>query len=168
MKLNFLKYKTRSWLRKNKALRANVPYKKALTTGIIFTVEDKQKHHAVKEFIKQLEQDGKNVHVMEFLPERRDNYEFKFDFFTEKDINFWGHLNSTTANQFAESSLDYLFYLDMEPNPYILHLLAKSKAKCRVGKFWDEGANYLDFMVKDVATYQALLDTTYKYITQLR
>ena len=168
MRLNFLKLKTNSLLKKNKSLRTSLPYEKAKTTCIIFTVEDKQKHHAVKDFIKKLEIDGKHVQILEYLPDKKDNYEFKFDFFTQKDVSFWGNISAASAIQFSDSPFDYLFCIDLTPNPLILHLLARSKAKCRVGIFSDENRAYLDFMIESVNTYQALLDNIYKYITQLK
>ena len=84
-KLNFLKMRTRSALRNNKGLRASIPYQQAQSIGIIFTVEDKQKHDDIKAFIHQLEHDGKKVKVLEFLPKKKENYEFLFDFFTIED-----------------------------------------------------------------------------------
>lgn len=136
--------------------------------GIIFTVEDKQKHFAIKEFIRKLESDGKDIQVLEYLPERTENYEFKFDFFQEKDISFWGNVTSTNAIEFADAPFDYLYYLDLTPNPLILHLLARSHAKCRVGRFWEEGSQYLDLMVDATPNTQALLDTIYKYVSLIR
>lgn len=168
MKLNFLKIKTKSLLKKNKGLRSNIPYQQAKTVGVIFSVEDKQKHFVVKEFIKKLEQDGKVVQVLEFLPARHENYEFKFDFFTDKDLSFWGNITSSPALQFADAPFDYLYYIDLTPNLLILHLLARSKAKCRVGKFFDEGQHYLDLMIETVANNQALVDGMYKYSVQLK
>ncbi|HEY9044957.1 MAG TPA: hypothetical protein VIN08_03645 [Ohtaekwangia sp.] len=163
-----MKIKTNALLKKNKALRANVGYKQAKTVGLIFSVEDKQKHFIVKEFIKKLEQDEKNVQVLEYLPAKHDNFEFRFDFFTEKDLSFWGNITSSTALQFAEAPFDFLFYIDLTPNPLVLHLLAKSKAKCRVGKFFDDGQLYLDLMIESVANTQALVDGMYKYAAQLK
>ncbi|SKC85610.1 DUF6913 domain-containing protein [Ohtaekwangia koreensis] len=168
MRLNFLKFKTNAILKKNKASRANVGYKQAKTVGIIFTVEDKQKHYIVKEFIKKLELDEKHVQVLEYLPAKHDNYEFKFDFFTEKDLTFWGNITSSSAQQFAQAPFDFLFYIDLTPNVLVLHLLAKSKAKCRVGKFFDQGQLYLELMIESVANTQALVDGMYKYATQLK
>jgi hypothetical protein len=168
MKLNLLKFKTNALLKKNKALRAAVGYKQAKTVGLIFSVEDKQKHYIVKEFIKKLEQDEKNVQVLEYLPARHDNYEFKFDFFTDKDLSFWGNITSSNALQFAQAPFDFLFYIDLTPNDLILHLLAKSKAKCRVGKFFDKGEQYLELMIESVANTQALVDNMYKYAAQLK
>jgi hypothetical protein len=169
MKLSFLKYKTSVLLKKQKpSSRNSIPYKKALTTGIIFTVEDKQKHFAIKDFIKKLEGDGKHVQVLEYLPEKTENYEFKFDFFSDKDVTFWGNIRSENALQFADAPFDFLFYLDLNPNPMVMNILARSHAKCRVGKFWDNSDHYLDFMIDSVSNTQALLETLYKYVSQLK
>jgi len=168
MKLNFLKSKTQSILKRNKVVHANIPYKHAKTVGLIFTVEDKQKHFIVKEFIKKFEHDGKIVQVLEYLPAKTENYEFKFDFFTEKDLTFWGNITSANALQFADAPFDFLFYIDLTPNLLVLNLLARSKAKCRVGRFFDEGQDYLDLMIESVSNHQALVDGMYKYTAQLK
>ena len=167
MKLNLLKFRT-DLLLKHKILRDNVPYKAAKELGVIFTVEDKAKHDTVKEFIKKFEQDGKKVKVMEYLPEDRQNYEFRYDFFTENDISFWGNITSSGALKFADIPFDYLFYLDTEPNPLLLHLLARTKAKCRVGRLWDDGQSYFEFMVESAPNIKALVDTMHRYIIQLK
>lgn len=168
MKLSLLKYRTNLYLKRNKPRRLSLPYSSAKTTGIIFTVEDKQKHFAVKDFIKRLEVDGKHIQVLEFLPDNTENFEFKFDFFTAKDISFLGSIESDNAVQFADAPFDFLFYLDLTPNPMILHLLARSHAKCRVGRFWEEGDKYLDLMVNTVPNTPALLDSLYKYVKEIR
>jgi len=141
--MNFLKIKTKSYLKRNKTLRSSTPYKQAIAVGITFTVEDKHKHDFIKEFVKKLEHDGKTVSVISFLPNKKENYEFLFDFFTEKDFTFWGNNVSNNAQAFADTSFDYLFYLDIEPNPLIINLLARSKAKCRVGQYKEESQSYL-------------------------
>ncbi len=168
MKLNFLKYRTDSILKNNKTQRSNVPYNEAKRIGIIFSVEDKGKHETVKELIRKLEQDGKQVQVIEFLPEKKENYEFKFDFFTEKDLSFWGNLTSHDALKFADVPFDFLFCLDTVPNPLVLHLLARSKAKCRVGRSWDDDRNYFELMIESVTNTKVLVDTIYKYTVQLK
>ena len=168
MRLTFLKYKTKLFLKKEKASHSSVSYEKARTVGIVFTVEDKQKHFAAKDFIKRLETDGKHVQVLEFLPEKTENYEFKFDFFSQKDVTFWGNITSPQAIQFSEAPFDFLFYLDFEPNPLILNLLARSHAKCRVGRFWDDGNLFLDFMIESVSNTKGLLESIHKYIIQIR
>jgi hypothetical protein len=166
--LNFLQMRTRSALRKNKSLRATTPYKHALTAGIIFTVEDKQKHSDIKDFIQLLEQDGKKVKVLEFLPKKKENYEFLFDFFTSEDLSFWGAINSDQAEKFTETPFDFLFYVDIQSNPLILNLLARSKAHCRVGKFNELESAYYELMIEQNGTTKGLIETMHKYTKQLR
>jgi hypothetical protein len=168
MKFSFLKYKTNSYLKRNKAIRESLPYKQATSVGIIFTVEDKFKHDEIKEFVRHLEHDGKTVKVISFLPKNKDNYEFMFDFFTENDLTFWGNINSTGALQFAETPFDFLYYLDTTPNPLIMNLLAQSKAKCRVGKFWDESKAFFELMIESKNGHKSLIETMYRYTKALR
>jgi hypothetical protein len=168
MKLSFLKFKTKSYLRRNKAVRTSLPYKQAMNVGVIFSVEDKTKHDEIKDFIKHLEQDGKHVKVMSFLPRHKDNYEFMFDFFTEKDLSFWGNITSSAATRFADTPFDFLYYLVTAPNPFILNLIAQSKARCRVGKFWDQGKRYFEMMIESTHELKSLIEGMYKYTRELR
>lgn len=136
--------------------------------GIIFSVEDRQKHDDVKEFIKNLEQDGKQVIVLEFLPKKKDNYEFRFDFFTIQDLNLWGKIQNSMAHKFSQTAFDYLFYLDNEHNPLVLNLLAQSKAHCRVGKYHEENEAFFELMIGHNGTVKGLIDNMYKYTKQLK
>jgi hypothetical protein len=168
MKLNFLKYRTTNQLKKNKAVRKSTAYKQAETIGILFSVEDRKKHDEVKEFIHKLQQDGKKVQVLEFLPEKKENPEFMFDFFSVKDISFWGQIESTKTLKFSDTSFDYLFCLDTKLNPMISYVLARSKSKCRVGKFSENVQPLFEFMIDSNGSTKSLIDGMYKYTTQLR
>ena len=168
MKMSFLKMRTNSQLKKNKTVRGNIPYKQATTVGILFSVEDKRKHDDIKELIHKLEHDGKKVQVMSFLPNKKENYEFMFDFFTTKDISFFGQITSDHAMKFSETPFDYLFCIDAEPNPMILNLVARSKAKCRVGKYREEATPFFEFMIDNVGPIKGLMDGMYTYTTQLK
>jgi hypothetical protein len=168
MKLNFLKYKTRSYLKSNTSVRTSLPYKQAYSIGIIFTVEDKPKHDDIKEFVRRLELEGKQVKVMSFLPKNKDNYDFLFDFFTDKDLSFWGAITSESALRFADTHFDFLFYIDTTPNPLVLNILAQSKARCRVGKFFDNGEAYFELMVETKDGTKSLIDSMHRYTSKLR
>ncbi len=168
MKYTFLNIRTNSHLKRNKTIRTNLPYKQALTVGIIFTVEDKQKHDVVKELVKKLEHDGKKVQVMEFLPKKKDNYEFMFDFFTEDDLTFWGNITSAQALKFADTPFDFLIYLDTVSNPLILHLLARSKSPCRIGKAWPASQPFFELMIESTSSTRSLMENIYTYTTQLK
>ncbi len=162
-----LSLKTRSYLKKNAVKRANLAYETAKTVGIIFTIEDLKKHNLIKGFINNLENDGKNVSVLAYLPKGMQNFEFKFDFFTLNELTFWGKFESEVIQNFVEQSFDYLFYIDNTSNPLIRNILAMSKAKCRIGSYDEENARFCEMMVqgKEKST-QSLLTEMYKY-TQL-
>ena len=168
MKLNFLNIRTNNQLKKNKSLRSSIPYKQALTVGVLFTVEDKKKHDDIKEFIHKLEQDGKKVQVLEYLPVKKDNYEFMFDFFTINDISFWGKIESEKTLKFSDTPFDYLFCLDTERNPMVLYLLARSKAKCRVGRFQDQEKSFFELMIDSTGGTKNLIDSIYKYTAKVK
>jgi hypothetical protein len=160
--------RTRSALRKNQSLRSSIPYKQTKSVGIVFSVEDKQIRQDVKEFIRTLELDGKQVKVLEFLPNKKENYEILFDFFSIEDLTFWGNINSEHANNFSKTSFDLLFYVDLNSNPLVLDLLARSKAHCRIGRYCKEESPYFELMIKQVGTPKGLMETMYKYAKQLR
>ena len=167
MKLSFLKTRTANQLKKNKAVRKSTDYKRAETIGILFSVEDRKKHDEVKDFIHKLQQDGKKVQVLEFLPEKKENPEFMFDFFTLKDISFWGKIESAKTLKFSDTAFDYLFCLDTKLNPMISYVLARSKSKCRVGKFSESAQSLFEFMIDSNGSTKSLIDGMYKYTTQL-
>lgn len=168
MRINLLKYRTRSYLRNNKTLRFNPAYKKALKIGVIFSVEDRQKHDDIKEFIRKLEHDGKQVKAMGYLPPNQENYEFLFDIFTEREISFWGNITASNALIFADTPFDFLIYLDSSPNSLILNLVARSKAKCRVGKFWHDTQGFFEMMIECNGSTKILIDQVYKYTAALK
>lgn len=168
MKLNFLNIRTNNQLKKNKSLRSSIPYKQALTVGVLFTVEDKKKHDDIKEFIHKLEHDGKKVQVLEYLPVKKDNYEFLFDFFTINDISFWGKIESEKTLKFSDTPFDYLFCMDTERNPMVLYLLARSKAKCRVGRFQEQEKSFFELMIDSTGGTKNLIDSIYKYTAKVK
>ncbi len=168
MKLSFLNYKTKYYLKNNKAIRTSLPYKQALSAGVIFTVEDKLKHDQVKDFVRHLEHDGKHVTVICFLPKNKENYEFMYDFFTDKELSFWGNIESTSAAKFVDVPFDFLYYLDTTPNPLLLNLIARSKAKCRVGKFFETAGAFFELMIESKNGVKSLIEEMYRYTKTLK
>ncbi|MFO0267079.1 MAG: hypothetical protein ACK51D_09045 [Cyclobacteriaceae bacterium] len=56
-KNTFLRWRTNNARKKNKSIRASLPYPQAMSIGVLFTVEDKAKHDVVKRIVKVLETD---------------------------------------------------------------------------------------------------------------
>jgi len=158
-----LTYKTKSLAKKNTVERTSKAYNSAEHIGILFTIDDINKHEKIKRFIKDLEDDGKRVDVLAYLPKKKENHEFLFDFFTAKDFNFWGSITSEKIDNFASKSFDYLFYLDNHSDLIMRNLLAKSQAKCRVSKFSEENEPYCEMMINTEGNIDSLIEEIYKY-----
>lgn len=159
--------RTKSALKNNQAVRATVPYSTAQRVGVLFTVEDEQKHSLIKDFIARLTNDGKQVQVLEFLPKKKDNPEFKFDFFSMQDLSFWGKVNNDRVNEFAKINFDYLFNIDTQANPFIQNILANSRAHCRVGRYDEASTEFYELMIETNGTTQGLIDNMYSYTKKL-
>ena len=91
-----------------------------------------------------------------------------FDFFTLKDLTFWGKIESPDADKFIETPFDYLYCIDNVSNPLILNVLARSKARCRIGKFSKKDNPFFELMIEQNGTIKNLIENMYKYTKQLR
>lgn len=168
MKQTFIRLQVNSLAKKSKAIRSSIPFDDALSFGIIYTTDDKRKHDIVKDLCKQLEAKGKRVNVLTLLPEKKENFEFLFPYYTKKDFSFFGQLQSHDADKFYAMTFDYLYCLDEVPQPMILYILAKSKAKCRVGKYAEGLEHFFELMVEEKGSIQQLKDNMLKYTAVLR
>jgi len=141
---------TRSFLKKAKKKdKLTIGFQQAMHVGIIFSIADEKKHEEVKHFVNVLNRDDKKVEVMAFLGKGKENHEFKFDFFTEKDFTFTGDINGRSLISFTSKPFDYLINLDLKPNIFVENILARSKAKCRIGHFHDQNSNkFFEMMIR--------------------
>ena len=155
-------------MKKSSAVRATIPYSAAKQIGVLFTVEDKFKHQQIKDFVTKLQHDGKQVQVLEFLPKKKENPEFMYDFFSIEDLSFWGKINSAPFEKFSKTNFDYLFNVDTQSNPLILNLLVHSKANCRVGKYDENASAFFELMIETNGSVQGLIDNMYEYAKKLR
>lgn len=161
--------KTNRLIKKEAKSRQAVNYFKARKVGLVFTIEDMEKHEQIKKFVKMLELDHKEVSVLAYLGKGKHNHEFKFDFFTSKDFTFWGDFNSNYLEKFAAQPFDYLFNLDLASNVYIENLLARSNAKCRIGGYNGHSDRFFEMMVKidQAGGFNTLVDQIYHYTKAL-
>jgi len=68
--------------------------------------------------------------------------------FDHKAITYLGNIDSDRVAKFIHTPFDYLFHIDLETNPFLDYIIAKSKAKCRVGYFDTDRKNLFEVMVK--------------------
>lgn len=139
----------------------------ATAIGILFTADAQSKLDAITTFVEHLRSEGKEVHLLEFQPAKKDLVFSAFPSFTQKQIGFWGTIESQEAKQFMAKPLDYLFLADAEPGPVLRHILSRSSARCRVGRNSDGVQDYLDLMVEMNGPWNELLETMLQFVRKL-
>ena len=164
---NLVPLQTQLLIKKDRKLhhRGPVNYNEAAWIGLLYSVEDRAKHDAVTDFVERLEEEDKKVEVMTFLGKGRDNYDFKYDFFSAEHINLLGRIKAPNVKKFVNRKLDLLFYLDYEQNPYLEPLLVMSQAKCRIGRLGQGTKNDLfELMIKtDIGSTTELIEQLHRY-----
>lgn len=146
MKKALLQKKTEKKLRE--AGRHKVPgFDHAQKVGVLFTLSTKKHYDETKEFVRILKDCGKQVKTLAFKPKNSENFELFFDFFTEKDFNFWGKPVSENVVDFLDNPFDYLFCLDDQLHEFTAFMLAHSKAKSRIGIYDSQNDPFFEFMV---------------------
>lgn len=157
-------YKIKKQLKANNVHRLSVAYEDARVFGILYTAEDLKKHDEIKALVRKIEKDGKKVEVLSFLPKEVQNFEFRYTFFTEKDISMFGKIKSKEVIDFASKPFDYLLYFDFESDLLMRYILSMSRAHCRVGNFEEVNRPFCDLMVApQQPNYKSLAFEMYKY-----
>ncbi|NNF22089.1 MAG: hypothetical protein HKN67_09110 [Saprospiraceae bacterium] len=138
---------------------------KSQKIGIIFSAGGMQKHNAVKSLIRKLKEQGKEVSALSYLAPGQQNHEFLFDIFGPNDISFWGINQNAEVEKFADEPFDYLLDLDVSSNPIIENILARSKAKCRVGIYKEGKGPFFELMIspKNSESSEELIRDIYHY-----
>lgn len=163
-----LSYKTKRFLKLNHGLRVSVPYTEAKHIGIIFSNDSPDKSKLAEQLKSLILADDKKIKVLAY----DRNVQIKhlpFESFSKKDINFWGNFTNQSIHNFANISFDFLFCLDNNPGDVIRNLLAKSKAKCRVGICNNfESYNELFELIVQSSDDSNLVDSVYEYTKNIR
>ena len=144
-------------------------YADAKTIGILFTQSDRVKYQAIWNLAKQFKKDNKQVEVLCFLEKGGENYDFRYDYITSKDVGMWGKIQAPSALKFAEISFDYLYYLDLKSNIYLQNVMAMCKSRCRIGFYNKENNGLLDLMIQvnGKSTMKSAIDQILFYTMKL-
>lgn len=133
---------------KDEAERATSNYQEAKNIGILFKIEDDDKHDSLNNFVKKLQNEGKSLTLLTYF-ERLDNspYNFKYDFFSKKDITTLGKIKSRAVQNFIEMPFDYLYCITVNHFLPFDGILMKSQAKCRIGRYFPEQEAFYELML---------------------
>lgn len=164
-----LPYLTRKQVKKPPVSRHSTPFEQVQHVGILFSFRDKKKYQEISRLVEELKAQGKKVQVLGYKPKEIDNPEFRFDFFEEDDLSFFGKLESDSINTFLSEQFDYLFFLDKEASLYMENILARSKAHCRVAINQPEDKRTLFELMIDPKSdsIRELIDEIMRYVKRI-
>jgi len=163
-----LTYKTNKFIKINNGIRASVSYDTAIHIGVVFNNESPEMTKQVEHLESLLKEDGKQVKVLAYERDVQVKH-LPFPSFTKKDVSFWGNFTNQSIQSFSDISFDFLICLNSNPGVIIQNLLAKSKAKCRVGICNDfENYNKLFELIVQNSPQSNVVDGVYAYLKNIR
>jgi hypothetical protein len=129
-------------------VRSTLNYDDAKEVGVLFSHTNDDNPKAINYFVKLLQKDGKHVKALAYFEERHSNpYDFRFDFFTAKEIDSKGKVQSLQVDDFIKKEFDYLYCVNTAEFAAFDYIMQNSRAKCRVGKFYPAHQNGFELMV---------------------
>lgn len=163
-----LTYKTKRFQKDNHGLRSSIPYQQAKQIGILFSNDQPEKSSMAEKLVNHYRNDGKQVKVLAYDKNVQVKH-LPFESFSNKDVNFWGSFVNQSINQFSETPYDFLICLDEDPGKIVQNLIAKSRAKCRVGILSSENPiqNLFELIIFS-SNDSNLVDSVYSYTKNIR
>lgn len=148
IKKQIIKFQLPKLCKKNKLKRHTVNYENAFRIGILVTLHNHEKQHAVDSLVERLEAENKEVQVLCYDKRRSPNRIFGYLQFYNKDISLWGNFRAEYIIDFINNDFDYLLHLDMESESDVVmdKILCLSRSKCRIGYDSEAHRNFYEMM----------------------
>lgn len=160
-------------IKRNKIQRYSTNYIDAKSILILFTSEGNQKIAMVKSLQNKMEKEGKIVKCVYLLLREEDKPDVHMDEGMERlvadDFSLFGEVQKPSVKKLINEEFDYLIHVDLESNIYSDLLMSSCKAKCRIGRYFEDHYNQYDMMVSipDEKKINFLLDQIYHYTKAL-
>ncbi len=125
-------------------------YNDAEHIGILFFTRNENMHRFINRFHEKIKADKKNFTALTLDDDVRQNrYLFEYSFFKMKEVGFFGKIKSEYVEQFVHQEFDYLFCVTIEHDIDAFdQILARSKAKCRVGNYREDKSHLYELMIR--------------------
>lgn len=143
----FLKNEMKNLRRRSVAMG----YSDAFKIGILYNATEKENYEAVKNFVRRIRNNSKEVTSLGFINSRKfpsDQFiKLGIDFFTLGDMNWYYKPTGKKTSNFVKTDLDILICLTLEECLPIDYLVAFSNAKFKIGRFSERNKQFFDFMI---------------------
>ncbi|MEM9417407.1 MAG: hypothetical protein AAF963_03590 [Bacteroidota bacterium] len=147
LKARLFKFYTKRLIKARQATYAHVGFDQAQSIGILYSGDSAQKQEVVQQLATQLKQQGKRVTMLRYVEDSKQVTNWSTPTVTRRDIRFGGEIAYSEAKIFVDTPFDYLYHVDWDGHSVLDYLLAKSKAKCRVGHYVAARAGLFEIMV---------------------
>lgn len=131
------------------------------TVGLLFDASIEEDHVVITEFVKYFQESQKVVKALGYVNFNRVPHycypKLSYDYFTNKDMNWYLKPVGTKINDFVEEEFDLMIDLCLKGCFSVRYIAALSKAKFKVGRFGEKNKENYDFML-DVAPDISLKD----------
>lgn len=129
-----------------------VAFDDAKSIGIIYDATDNDDYELVKNYVKELRDQKKEVLALGFVnQDELPNMRFSklgLDFFTRKNLNWYFKPSHPMVSKFIDGDFDILIFLNVENMLPLKYVAAATKARFKIGKYDSKNSRYCDFMIK--------------------
>ncbi|HEY0976796.1 MAG TPA: hypothetical protein VGE21_04955 [Flavobacteriales bacterium] len=160
----------KEWMGRRALLKENAVERRPLARnladcgkiGIVYLAEDEKAFTQVRNYVKKIKEELGHHRIMVIgyheSKERPDYLHPKlhFDAITQKELNWYRIPQGTMVQNFLVEEHDVLIDLSLEDRLPIQYLVAKSRARFKVGRLSESNAHFLDMMI-DTAGANSLL-----------
>jgi len=159
----FLKQELKKFTRKKKPMHFN----NVKTVGILYVVPSEKDFHHINDFVKYLQHNNKVVKALGYTNSPYvPHYCFPkltYDYFSMKEVNWYGKPNSKFAIDFMKNNFDLLIDLNTSPLFTLNYIACLSVSGFKTGIFNDNNVQHYDLMfnVKDNISLE-------EYITHIK
>lgn len=159
----------KEWLGKGRLAGAGLPERKPIPrnlaqagkVGIIYYAEDEAAFNHVRNYVKKVKEEL-GIHKILALGYSNEkampgylHAKLNFDAFCQKDLNWYRIPHGNTVSNFIAEEYEVLIDLTLEDHLPIQYVVARSRARFKVGRFSESNKRFHDMMI-DMAGARSL------------
>lgn len=151
----------KEWLGRRRLNKELLPERKPVArnlaqcvkVGIVYLATDEKAHTDVRNYVKKMKEEL-GLHRISCIgyADVKDlpfylNAKLNFDAFCQKDLNWYRIPGGNTVDNFIAEEHDVLIDLSMDDYLPLQYIVAKSRARFKVGRYTEGTQRYLDMMI---------------------
>lgn len=159
----------KEWLGRRALLRETMPDRRPIPrnlaeagkVGIVYLATDEAAFNHVRNYVKKMKEELglHRIQCIGYVDEKVLPHfmipKLNFDPICQKDLNWYRIPQGNTVNNFITEEFEVLIDLTLEDRLPIQYIVAKSRARFKVGRYSENGRHFLDMMI-DMAGSQSL------------